>query len=60
MAAPEEEVRRADDAPALPTVAEPTDIPRRRHWQPKPRNVLALDRHIAHVYGDEWVARSRR
>lgn len=45
-----------------PTHVEPAPAERQRrpHWQPKPRNVLALDRHIAQVYGPEHVAGSRR
>lgn len=54
MAAGEEEVRPAPSRP------EPKPTVRRRQWEPKPHNVKALDRHIAHVYGPEYVARSRR
>lgn len=38
----------------------PANIPRRRSvWRPDSRNVKALDRYIAQIYGREWVRRSR-
>jgi hypothetical protein len=44
------------------TVAEPTDIERARRMaeyrrKEHPKYVRALDRHIAHVYGPEYVRR---
>jgi hypothetical protein len=56
-------VRPATNGPAsASTVAEPTDIDRARRMaayrrKEHPKYVRALDRHIAHVYGPEYVRR---
>lgn len=63
MTAREVSARAAGIGPATdPTVAEPTDIDRARRMakyraKEHPKYVRALDRHIAHVYGPEYVRR---
>jgi hypothetical protein len=31
-------------------------VPKRREWKPDPRYAMALDSHIAHVYGPEYTS----
>lgn len=62
MAAEEEGARPTSNRPAAQPTVDPERDQRLADYRARARraNELAMDRYIEHVYGPDWVARSRR